>query len=346
MPLDDYASTLFRVIISSWGSNILDNILKAIQISEKAKDFYDWLKGRTEPTMEKPDAAKTSLQPLVDDNGCTLCPEILDRFNSYESRLTALERAADIAFNLILNDVKDEVRAKVSRAVQDKNQLHLAKLAIIEAEASGGCVLNPALPYDQNRQVFLYLAGAKYANQIATLDIAIHHQFLWRKYFINTGDNAAATPQAIANIAAINAGDIIILAFRNGDSTFRILSALVVQPEVAGLIQIPFTPDTPVPPTSPFRQVDPLDPQNNALLHELTQHGYELDPRVGNQVGLPVCMLNTDFETDLAKAAYDNPEWDTPGQNAIWSSNHQKIPQPVRDWMNSLIQPPITPPLQ
>jgi hypothetical protein len=44
----------------------------------------------------------------------------------------------------------------------------LAELAIIEAEASGGCVLNPVdLPYNQNRQVFLYLAGATYANQVA-----------------------------------------------------------------------------------------------------------------------------------------------------------------------------------
>ena len=234
---------------------------------------------------------------------------------------------------------REEVRAKVSRALRDKNQLLLAELAIIEAEASGGCVLNPVdLPCNQNRQVFLYLAGKKFANQVATLDIAIHHQFLWRRYFIR--GNALG---AIHGVEDINTGDIIVLAFLNGNSTFRILSALVVQPEVTGLIRIPDTENTPVPPTSPFRQVDP---QNNALLHELTQHRYELDPRVGNQVGLPVCMLNTDFETDLAKAAYDNPEWDTPGQNAIWSSNHQNIPQPVRDWMNSLIQPPITPPLQ
>ena len=63
---------------------------------------------------------------------------------------------------------KGEVRAKVSRALRDKNQLLLAELAIIEAEASGGCVLNPVdLPYNQNRQVFLYLAGATYANQVA-----------------------------------------------------------------------------------------------------------------------------------------------------------------------------------
>ena len=110
----------------------------------------------------------------------------------------------------------------------------MAKLAIIEAEASGGRVLNPSdLPYDQNREVFLYLAGATYANQVATLDIAIHHQFLWRTYFADVSD--IETQQAIANVASINAGDIIVLAFRNGDSTFRILSALVVQPEMPRL---------------------------------------------------------------------------------------------------------------
>ena len=227
----------------------------------------------------------------------------------------------------------------------------MAKLAIIEAEASGGRVLNPSdLPYDQNREVFLYLAGATYANQVATLDIAIHHQFLWRTYFADVSD--IETQQAIANVASINAGDIIVLAFRNGDSTFRILSALVVQPEMPRLIPASIIPNPPlmprltpihIIPNSPFRQVDL---QNTDLLQELTQHGYVLDPRVGNQVGLPVCMLNTNFETDLAIAAYAIPAWQTPGNNAIWRSNNPRIPQPVSDWMNSLIQPPITPPLQ
>ena len=225
---------------------------------------------------------------------------------------------------------RKEVRIKVSRAIQDKDQLQMAKLAIIEAKVKGGYVVNPAeLKNLPNRQVYLYLASAEYADALATLKVATHHSLLWRSYYANT-----VKPARIAIAKSINAGDIIVLAFRNGDGTFRILSVLVVQPEVAGLIQIPFTPDTPVPQASPFRQVDPL---NNNLLQRLTQHRYDLDPRVHNQVGLPVCMLKTDFKTNLAKAAYDNPEWDTPGHNAIWSSNHQNIPQPVRDWMNSLI---------
>ncbi len=297
-------------------------IAKLVGIDRAARDMINRIFG--------------SISSTPDPKGCN--PECLKLIHLLEQRVLELEKSvflphlkaqANIAIKVLQNNI------------DAKDSSHIAKTAIIEARLSGGCVLEQSelIVKNRQRQAFLYLAGNNYASQINTLSIAIHRKFLWRSYFANTEDGHT---QAIPNVMHINEGDIVVLAFLNGDSTFRVLVPLLVKPEVNGLLNITNTPATPVPAQSPFRQVDRT---NIPLITVLTENVYRTDPRVGAFVGLPVCLINTDFDAPLATAVYGNSAWLSPGGLSIYPKDSKSpttgnylIPEPVRNWMRTLIE--------
>lgn len=261
------------------------------------------------------------------DNNCSnnkIKEEIEGRFKRIEGNILEIEE-------VILDFYKEYLKDRLVEIVNNEESLPIVKTTLIEVRQINGFVLNQAslcnLYPNSNRRVFLYLASNNFAGMRTTLDIAIHNQFLWRKYHRNNGNGI------VNRVDQIQVGDIIVLAYRVPNRRFRVLSPLVVHPEVNGLAEIN---DVPMPQNTPFRFVS-----NQNLIQILNNSNYQIDQTVGAQVGLPVCMLETDLETPQAQTIF-NGIWESPGPDAVYELNSVNprnqfyIDPTVRDWMQTL----------
>jgi hypothetical protein len=250
----------------------------------------------------------------------------------FDNRILELEKA------VFLPQIKGLAIHGINNVIQNHDNINLARLAIQEAILSGIQVVDPnnipAVPDGQRQNRFLYLASNNYADSLATLNFAIHDNFLWRSYFANQNPNTGVYP-AIAHVQEIRIGDILVLAFRE-NGHFRILSPLVVTTPLQGMTNI--AGNNGVALTSPFVSV--LNTPFTANLATIGE--YVPDPRIGRHTGLPVKLLNSDLDTDLAQVAYNNLWPSPPGNNAIWTMNGMNdigtyyLPQQLRNWMATL----------
>ena len=251
--------------------------------------------------------------------------EILERISWFEDRLLDLEKA------VFLPQIQRVAIDRINRVIQNEDMINIVRLAIQEAKLSDKLVVNDA---GQERNRFLYLASNSYADSLATLNFAIHDNFLWRSYF-GAPDVTTNTHRSIPHVQEIQLGDIIVLAFRQ-NGLFSILSPLVVTRPVADMASIAGI--NGVIHTSPFVSVH--NPNLNARLADNGQ--YIPDPMFGQRTGLPVCLMNADLDTELAQNVY-NVNWPSPpGNNSIWTMNGTNnqgqyyLPQLLRNWMATL----------
>lgn len=151
-------------------------------------------------------------------------------------------------------------------------------------------------------QEWLYRASTAKAGSAETWDLVKRYGFLHRGAF-----NKASSPQRIANVANVAAGDIIHLYY---------LGATKGNGRVLGI----------------FRVVDPNDHPDAALFaaavpetalytiasgelrEKLQKYGYDLDPKLGEFCGWPV-VRETEREAQRDSPAYTSTLF--PGQNSL-----------------------------
>ncbi|MCY2934591.1 MAG: hypothetical protein NT172_10570 [Planctomycetota bacterium] len=297
-------------------------VTTALGINDTIRNLIQRIIGpRNEPVTPPPPAQPTQIDAIMQQILC------------FDLRIAELETAVSLL------QIKSLAIQNINSILINQDNIKIVRLAIQEAILSGINVIEPndlnLLPNGGQRNRFLYLASNNYANSMSTLNFAIHNNFLWRSYFAKLNRRTHVYPR-IAHVEEIQNGDIIVLAFRE-NGHFKVLSPLVVATEnldnmaaIAGMNDIPNL--------SPFVSVQ--DPNLNGLLAGIG--GYGPDPNLGVRTGLPVKLLNTNFSTPAAINVYNTLWPSPPGINALWNANGQNaqeeyyLPEPVRNWMNTL----------
>lgn len=223
-----------------------------------------------------------------------------------------------------------ENKKRVQNDLRSRNLVKIAEVAKIEAKLKGEFLTNKHLNSNRNR--YLYLAGKKYAGAQSTLDFALKDNFICRSIYDTSG-------KFIHKVDKINTGDIIVLAYRES-GRFGILSPFVVSPDFTDYLNVQFPQGLKAIANSPFKQLN--KPNNNELINRLIQEQYETDTKIACFTGIPVVLLDSDLNNPLSLTVFSQT-WPSPGRNTIWRQDQRKrdtqvyyLPQPVRDWMNSL----------
>lgn len=221
-------------------------------------------------------------------------------------------------------------RNRIQNDLQARNLINIAEVAKIEARLKGDFLTNNQLNPNRNR--YLYLAGKRYAGAQATLDFALKDNFICRSLY-------DTSKRFIHNVDSINTGDIIVLAYRE-NGRFGVLSPFVVRPDLTNYLNVQLPQGVQAVANSPFKQLN--NRQNKDLIERLIQERYNMDPQIGYFTGIPVVLLDSNLNNPLSVTVF-NQTWPSPGRNTIWRQDQRNretqvcyLPQPVRDWMNSL----------